>query len=223
MPPRPKRLKTSHSVSPPSSPKPNRAKNSESQTTKIPKEGSPSSPLPTPSLLSPHIRHSYAIGRGEQGVLTFEPYKSLLLPLWRFKTVPIATSSCAALMSAFHSYVERGDFVGADMSRKFVQMGMTRARRYANYKGGRKYRKREGEKVQLERSRGHEGREEKMAASEVFRRGWEVCRADGGYARLRGEWEREMKEWRKMGKEEGEGEDVGEVRVKSEEDSDGDD
>ena len=35
--------------------------------------------------------------------------------------------------------MRRRDFVGADMSRKFVQMGMTRAKRYANHRGGRKY------------------------------------------------------------------------------------
>lgn len=29
--------------------------------------------------------------------------------------------------------------MGADNARKFLQMGMTRAARYANYKGGRKY------------------------------------------------------------------------------------
>ena len=31
------------------------------------------------------------------------------------------------------------EFVGADMARKYLQMGYTRARRYANHKGGRKY------------------------------------------------------------------------------------
>ncbi len=31
------------------------------------------------------------------------------------------------------------DFVGADMARKYLQMGFTRSRRYANYKGGQKY------------------------------------------------------------------------------------
>lgn len=72
---------------------------------------------------------SYRIARGEQGVLTFEPYKSLLLPLWRFKTADIAQSSSTALKHAFDSYVERRDFVGADMARKFIQMGMTRAKR----------------------------------------------------------------------------------------------
>ncbi len=33
----------------------------------------------------------YRIGRGEQGVLLVEPYKSEILPYWRFKTPQIAT------------------------------------------------------------------------------------------------------------------------------------
>lgn len=154
---------------------------------------------------------SYRIARGEQGVLTFEPYKSLLLPFWRFKTVPIAKSSLEALMCAFDSYVERGDFVGADMARKFVQMGMTRARRYANHKGGRKYDRsaarveREGGdvngRVELEKSKGHEGMEEKAEASDVFKRGWERCRADVGYGELRREFQREQREWDRAVKE----------------------
>lgn len=148
------------------------------------------------------MRMSYRIARGEQGVLTFEPYKSLLLPLWRFKTVPIARASLAALSAAFTSYVSRGDFVGADMARKFIQMGMTRARRYANHKGGRKYDRSErevvrdgGERKVLEKSTGHEGMEEKAAASEVFKKGWEACRADEGYQRLKAEFLKELKEW----------------------------
>ena len=39
----------------------------------------------------------------------------------------------------FLRYKARGDFVGMDMARKFLQMGYTRSRRYANHKGGRKY------------------------------------------------------------------------------------
>lgn len=35
----------------------------------------------------------YRIGGGEQGVLLVEPYKSELLPLWRFRTVEIARES----------------------------------------------------------------------------------------------------------------------------------
>jgi len=188
----------------------------------------PSPPLPTPSLDSTALRMSYRIARGEQGVLTFEPYKSLLLPLWRFKTVPIARASLAALTSAFDSYVARGDFVGADMARKFVQMGMTRARRYANHKGGKKYdrsarevEREGGGRVELEKSRWHEGMEEKAEASEVFKRGWERCRADLAYGELKREFQREQREWdmavKKGMKVEGEGEVKEEITAKHEE------
>ena len=68
-----------------------------------------------------------------------EPYKSELLPLWRFATVAAARKSAAAIGKRFRAYLRAGDFVGADMARKFLQMGYTRARRYANHAGGRKY------------------------------------------------------------------------------------
>lgn len=81
----------------------------------------------------------YRVGRGEQGVLIAEPYKSELLPLWRFKTPAVARPSARALWKAFLAYRDSGDLVGADMARKFLQMGFTRARRYANRRSGRKY------------------------------------------------------------------------------------
>jgi hypothetical protein len=81
----------------------------------------------------------YRIGKGEQGVLMVEPYKSELLPLWRFRTPEIARDSAAALTARFEAYKQDGDFVGMDMARKFLQMGFTRARRYANHRSGRKW------------------------------------------------------------------------------------
>lgn len=161
----------------------------------------PSSPLPTPALDSPSLRYSYAIGRGETGVLTFEPYKSLLLPYWAFRTVAIARNAAQILWSIFTSYVARGDFVGADMARKFIQMGMTRARRYANYKGGRKYARKgdeEEEAVVLEKwSGGSEEevrkRREKEEASEVFKGFWRRCIEDEEFGRLKREWMEEKK------------------------------
>ena len=39
----------------------------------------------------------------------------------------------------FESYKQRDDFIGMDMCRKFLEMGFTRARRYANHKDGKKY------------------------------------------------------------------------------------
>lgn len=83
----------------------------------------------------------YRIGRGEQGVLLVEPYKSEILPHWRFKTQEIARVSAEKIYSLFESYLHKNDFVGADMARKYLQMGFTRARRYANYSGGKKYSK----------------------------------------------------------------------------------
>ena len=81
----------------------------------------------------------YRIGKGEQGVLLIEPYKSEILPHWRFKTPDIAEVSSKKIYEMFEAYLVAEDFAGADMARKFLQMGWTRARRYANHKGGRKY------------------------------------------------------------------------------------
>jgi hypothetical protein len=81
----------------------------------------------------------YRIGKGEQGVLLVEPYKSELLPHWRFRTPEIAQESSAKLLACFEGYKADGDFVGMDMARKFLQMGFTRARRYANHRSGRKW------------------------------------------------------------------------------------
>lgn len=81
----------------------------------------------------------YRVGRGEQGVLLVEPYKSELLPHWRFKTPDLARASADKLYARYLNYKAQGDFVGMDMARKFLQMGYTRARRYANHRSGRKY------------------------------------------------------------------------------------
>jgi len=81
----------------------------------------------------------YHIGRGEQGVLIAEPYKSELLPHWKFATPEVATISAEKIYGMFLEYRKQHDFVGMDMARKYLQMGFTRSRRYANHKGGKKY------------------------------------------------------------------------------------
>jgi hypothetical protein len=83
--------------------------------------------------------HLYRVGKGEQGVLLVEPYKSEILPFWRFKTPDIALKSAHKIYRLFLGYKKAKDFVGMDMARKFLQMGYTRSRRYANHKSGRKY------------------------------------------------------------------------------------
>lgn len=81
----------------------------------------------------------YRVGKGEQGVLLVEPYKSEILPHWKFKTPEIAEASAQKIYELYLAYKKQGDFIGMDMSRKFLQMGYTRSRRYANHKGGKKY------------------------------------------------------------------------------------
>ncbi len=81
----------------------------------------------------------YRVGRGEMGVLLVQPYKSEILPHWRFKTPDIAHESSEKIYRLFLDYKATGDFIGMDMARKFLQMGYTRARRYANHATGQKY------------------------------------------------------------------------------------
>jgi len=84
-------------------------------------------------------REKYQIGKGEQGVLLVEPYKSEILPYWRFRTPEIAKKSAQKIYELFLEYKRSADFVGMDMARKFLQMGYTRSRRYANHPSGKKY------------------------------------------------------------------------------------
>jgi hypothetical protein len=122
----------------------------------------------------------YRIGRGEQGVLLVEPYKSEILPHWRFKTAAEARASAAAIYRLYRRYLRAQDFVGMDMARKFLQMGFTRARRYANHRGGRKYEA--VTKRLLPRSLPDA---EKAAAAAIFRREWERVRTDPVYVAAR--------------------------------------
>ena len=108
----------------------------------------------------------YRVGRGEQGVLICEPYKSALVAHWHFKTEEIARESSKAIYKMFEAYLDKEDFVGADMARKFLQMGFTRARRYANYKGGKKYDK-DADYALLEKGTGDP---EKAKSADIFSR-----------------------------------------------------
>ena len=81
----------------------------------------------------------YRIGRGEQGVLLVRPYTDDICKYWRFKTPTDAAMSSMRILFLYHQYKDQEDFVGMDMCRKFLEMGFTRSRRYANHKDGNKY------------------------------------------------------------------------------------
>ena len=86
-------------------------------------------------------RKLYRIGRGEQGVLLVRPYTNDICAHWRFKTPDEAIESSNHIFGMYLDYRDKKDFIGMDMCRKFLEMGFTRARRYANHNSGRKYKK----------------------------------------------------------------------------------
>lgn len=126
----------------------------------------------------------YRVGKGEQGVLICEPYKSEIGRYWRFKDKAIAEDSSLKINVLFQNYLDNGDFVGADMARKYLQMGFTRARRYANYKGGKKYDRAKNYRP-FERGTGEDIKAE---AAAVFYKRWKEAEANETYARLKAEW-----------------------------------
>ncbi len=143
----------------------------------------------------------YRVGRGEQGVLLVEPYKSEILPSWRFATPDSATESSETIYQMFLDYLTKEDFVGADMARKFIQMGYTRARRYANHKGGKKYK---GPVPDDKKGQsGAHGREElprqeedpiKAESARIFKAKWDMCRENEDYLRMKEEHRKRYKE-----------------------------
>lgn len=134
----------------------------------------------------------YRVGRGEQGVLLVQPYKGEILPHWRFATPDAARESSEAIFSMFEDYLKDDDFVGADMARKFLQMGFTRARRYANHRGGKKY---DGPVPDDKKGQsGAHGRPElprtpedpvKAESARIFKAKWEQAEANEQYAALK--------------------------------------
>jgi hypothetical protein len=121
----------------------------------------------------------YRVGKGEQGVLLVEPYKSEILPHWQFKTPAIARKSANKIYKMFLEYKAKDDFVGMDMARKFLQMGYTRSRRYANHRSGRKYK--DGSKEVLVR----EEDAVKAESAIIFYEKWKKVREDKEYLELK--------------------------------------
>ncbi|RZK43323.1 MAG: DUF4385 domain-containing protein [Pedobacter sp.] len=139
----------------------------------------------------PHIDYrkhpgKYKVGKGEQGVLICEPYKSEIGQFWRFRKPEIAKESSEKIFGMFKDYIKANDFVGADMARKYLQMGYTRARRYANYNGGKKYDKDQDYKP-LERGTGST---EKAEAAAIFYSAYKKAEGNTAYAAMKKDWKK---------------------------------
>ena len=141
--------------------------------------------------------HLYEIGRGQQGVLICEPYKSELYPLWRFKTPEEAQESCEKIYYKFFMYLKEGDFVGADMAKKYLHMGFTRSRRYWNHSSGKKWKKVPEENIchysGLPSAKSYQWKvlpydrtEERFyKSSEIFKAYWKIAREDVKYLEMK--------------------------------------
>ncbi|MEH2338476.1 DUF4385 domain-containing protein [Nostoc sp.] len=126
----------------------------------------------------------YRVGKGEQGVLLVEPYKSEILPYWRFKTPDIARESSEKIYELFLDYLEKDDFVGADMARKFIQMGYTRSRRYANHKSGRKYKQNSETSGDKKEILPYEVDSVKAESAAIFKAKWVEAKTNEKYQEL---------------------------------------
>ena len=130
-------------------------------------------------------RKLYRIGRGEQGVLLVRPYTNFICAHWRFKTPSEAIKSSNKIFSIYLDYRDAGDFIGMDMCRKFLEMGFTRARRYANHNSGRKYKK--GTKQILPQEEDHATSKYAQSAR-IFKHVRDLVAKSDDYVRMRKEW-----------------------------------
>ena len=125
----------------------------------------------------------YRIGRGEQGVLLVRPYTDVICRHWRFKTLKEARVSSQKIFDMYLDYRIIKDFVGMDMCRKFLEMGFTRARRYANHKDGKKYK--DGKILPQEKDW---ATSEKAQAAKRFKDFRDLVTQDEFYISMRKEW-----------------------------------
>jgi hypothetical protein len=126
----------------------------------------------------------YRIGRGEQGVLLVRPYTNDICKHWRFKTPSEAFISTTKILFEYHVYKDKEDFVGMDMCRKFLEMGFTRARRYANHKDGKKYDK-DGNVRPQEKDW---ATSDKAKSAQIFKRARDTVTKDPIYIQMRKFW-----------------------------------
>ena len=135
------------------------------------------------TLFRPNDRR-YRIGRGEQGVLLVRPYTDVICKHWRFKTLKEARISSQKIFDMYLDYRIQKDFVGMDMCRKFLEMGFTRARRYANHKDGKKYGK-DGKILPQEKDW---ATSEKAKSAKRFKEFRDLVTQDEFYISMRKEW-----------------------------------
>ena len=95
-----------------------------------------------------------------------------------------AIESSEAIYQMFQQYKADGDFIGMDMARKFLEMGFTRSRRYANHRDGKKYNP-AGEVLPQEPDA---LTCEKAQCAKIFKLLRDIVAKDEEYVQMRKEW-----------------------------------
>jgi hypothetical protein len=70
----------------------------------------------------------YPVEMDDTAALTIAPYSERLLPYWRYGSKAEAALSAAQLYEHYTQYKEKGDFVGMDVARRLLRLGMRHAR-----------------------------------------------------------------------------------------------
>ena len=128
-------------------------------------------------------RKLYRIGRGEQGVLLVRPYTNDICAHWRFKTPDEAIKSSDHIFNMYLDYWLEEDFIGMDMCRKFLEMGFTRSRRYANHRDGKKYK--DGEVLPQEPDH---ATCDFAKSAQIFKKVRDIVAKNKTYVTMRKEW-----------------------------------
>ena len=129
-------------------------------------------------------RKLYRIGRGEQGVLLVRPYTNDICAHWRFKTPKIAMMSAHTIFDMYLDYLEEKDFIGMDMCRKFLEMGFTRSRRYANHNTGKKY----DDEGNVRPQEPDHATSKYAKSAQIFKRVRDMVAKNDIYVRMRKQW-----------------------------------
>ena len=98
--------------------------------------------------------------------------------------MPTAIKSSDKIYAMFCTYREQKDFIGMDMARKFLEMGFTRARRYANHRSGKKYNDDKTIKPQEKDALTCE----KAQSATIFKEKRDLAAYDPIYQKLRKQW-----------------------------------
>lgn len=82
-------------------------------------------------------------------MLNIEPYKNKLSPLLKYKTLIDLNENIELLYNHFFKYIQKNDFIGADIVRKYIQFKLTKLIQDSKNKDRSKYIIKLSEKLEI--------------------------------------------------------------------------